>query len=640
MSRLSKLLTVTVAAVAASLAVVPATTVQAQEQRPEYAPTMLVLDASGSMQAADPGGGTKMDAAKAAVHSFVNAAPAESKVGLTVYGTGTGSSDAEKVAGCKDVQTLHGAGTIDRGALNAAVDGIRASGYTPIGTSLRTAAQALPQSGPRSIVLVSDGEDTCAPPDPCDVAQELNRQGAKIIVHAIGFGVDEASRKQLTCVAQKTGGTYTDAADGQSLERILPRVSQAALRSYKPMGMPISGTAGYRDAPVATPGQYLDTIDQRATKYYAMDVPQGAVAYFSATLAFPHVQRKQFDNDNSVLYLRVYGADGRDCNAFEFEHVVNTSNGVALTVTESWDGATKKKSGNNESADKCRGGGRYYFAPEWHGVADNMPQRMPMELLFGIEPAATDAGAASSTTPTAFTAPTGPAIPIAGGGSFNAAATLNGSGSFSDTLQRGEFVFYRVKLDWGQGLAYRVNFDATEGHGVDGVSVMTTTLYSPIRKEIDHDFTSYAGRADSMPSNDPALATVPVRYNNRGSGPSNGKDQSLAGWYYIAVSLGPSHTEGAGGPVPIRLDLTVDGTAEPGPVYEKATADGIFGENATASTVASPTSGATGAMADREDDGKSGISMTVVVVVIAGVIVLVALLGGAVLLGRRTARRK
>ncbi len=640
MSRFSKLLTAA-AAVALSLAVVP---VHAQEAKPEYAPTMLVLDASGSMQAADPSGETKMDAAKAAVHTFVDAAPGEARVGLTVYGTGTGSSDAEKTAGCKDVRTLRGADTIDRAALNSAVDGIQASGYTPIGTSLRAAAEALPKSGPRSIVLVSDGEDTCSPPDPCEVAQELNRQGAAIVVHAIGFGVDAASRNQLTCIAQKTGGTYTDAVDGKSLERILPRVSQTALRTYKSIGTPISGTASYRDAPAAVPGQYLDTIGQGETKFYAMDVPQGAMAYFSATVAFPHVQRKRDGNDNSVLYLRVYGEDGRDCNVFEFEQVVNTSDGVALTVSKAWDGATKTKSEAGGSADKCRGGGRYYFAPEWNRAADNMPQRLPMELLFGIEPPVADPGPPTSTTPTVFTAPSGPDVPVTGGGSFNAATTLNGSGSYSDTLQRGEFVFYRVKLDWGQGLAYRVNFLESGRHGLDGVSDVTSTLYTPVREKITGDLTSYNGDPYVMPSGDPAFATVPVRYNNRDAGFGDTKREGLSGWYYIAVSVGPSHTEGTGGPVPIRLELTVAGNPEPGPHYESSTADGIFGENAKGSPAETPGPGngsgnpAISAAAE-SDNGVAPVVLAlaiVIPVVLAGV-----LLGGLLVLrSRRRASRK
>ncbi|WP_067669765.1 vWA domain-containing protein [Nocardia miyunensis] len=631
MSTIRKLLTTAAAIAALTPAAVP---VQAQEARPEYAPTMLVLDASGSMQAADPGGGTKLDAAKTAVHTFVGAAPAAAKVGLTVYGTGTGSSDAEKAAGCQDVRTLRGADTIDKAALNSAVEEIRASGYTPIGTSLRAAAKALPTSGPRSIVLVSDGEDTCAPPDPCEVAQELNRQGVAIVVHAIGFGVDAASRKQLTCIAQTTGGTYTDAVDGKSLERILPRVTQTALRTYEPIGTPISGTPTYRDAPVAAPGQYLDTIGQHETRYYAIDVPQGAMAYFSATTAFPHIRQPALANDNSVLYLRVYGADGRDCNQFTFEQAVNTSSGVALTVTKAWDGATK--SAEDGSADKCRGGGRYYFAPEWHRAADNMPQRMPMELLFGIEPGVTDAGPPTSTTPTAFTAPSGAEVPVVGGGSFNAATILNNSGSYSDTLQRGEFVFYRVKLDWGQGLAYRVNFLQSNRNGLDGVSTVTSTLYTPVRQEIDNAFSSYDGAPYGMPSGHPALATLPVRYSNRDGGPVSGRGQSLPGWYYIAVSVGPSRTEGAGAPVPIRLDLTVAGHPEPGPHYASSTADGTFGENATPSQTGTSGSGSAGGRSAVSAAAESGDGMPPVILalVIAVCVVSLGLIVGGVLVFR------
>ena len=68
-----------------------------------YSPVMVVLDSSGSMKAKDAGGtGTRMDAAKRAVASMVDGLPAEAQVGLTVYGTGTGSAGSEKAAGCRD----------------------------------------------------------------------------------------------------------------------------------------------------------------------------------------------------------------------------------------------------------------------------------------------------------------------------------------------------------------------------------------------------------------------------------------------------------------------------------------------------------------------------------------------------------
>ncbi|MFB9909170.1 vWA domain-containing protein [Allokutzneria oryzae] len=632
--RFTRLLAAAVTGVAAlSLAAVPAA---AHDQ--EYAPTMLVLDASGSMKQADPGGGTKMDAARTAMRTLITAAPDESKVGLTVYGTGTGSSDAEKAAGCQDVKVLRAADTIDKGGLTAAVDGVTPKGYTPIGTALRKAADSLPKSGPRSIVLVSDGEDTCAPPEPCEVAKELNQQGAKIVMHAVGFGVDAKARKQLTCIAQNTGGTYTDAPDGKSLERVLPRVTATALRNYKPSGTPITGTATYDTAPVAAPGQYLDTIGQKEKRYYAVDVPQGATAYFSGTLSFPRVRNDNPNGDTSSLNVRVYGADGADCHQFDFESVVNSSHGAALTVAKTWDGATKQKTGS-VSGDKCKGGGRYYFALEWSGVANGMPERLPIELLAGVEPAVTDAGPPAATTMAAFTEPNGAKTPVTGGGSFNVAGTLGGSGSYTDTLQRGEFVFYRVKVDWGQGLAYRVHYAETGNRGLESLSNATTTLYTPFREELDHNFTSYTGSATVMPTGKPALATLPVRYNNRASEDTKARNQSVAGWYYIAVKLGPTRDGGSTNPVPIRLDVTLTGDAEPGPAYAFGSADaqrnGTFGEGGVPASGGTDQPAEVGTTATATNSAVSTSGW--VVIAVAGGVVLLALVLGGVLLRRRRA---
>lgn len=599
MSRSSKLC----AALAACLIglIVAAHHAQAQptpsEQGPQYAPTMLILDASGSMQRPDPAG-TMMDAAKNAIHNFVGAAPAEAKIGLTTYGTGTGNTDAEKQAGCQDVQVLHRPETLDKAALTTAVDSINASGWTPMGTALRQAAETLPSSGPRSIVLVSDGDDTCSPPDPCAVAQELKQNGIDLVMHAIGFAVDAKARAQLTCMAQATGGTYTDAADGRALERILPRVSASALRNYQPAGTPITGTASYDTAPVATPGQYLDTLGQRETRYWAVDVPAGATAYFSGTVSFPRLPGVQVTEDINVLRLRVYGTDGRDCNVFESQLTTSSSDGEALTVAKTWDGATKEHTGKSD--DTCKGGGRYYFTMTWEKVSAGVPERLPIELLVGIEPAVIDGGPITVSPPTDFTEPSGTATPVTGGGSFNTAAILNG-GRYTDTIQQGEFVFYRVRLDWGRSLAYRVHFGANGGNGVENVSNIRTTLYSPIREDIDSDSMAYTGTDAVLPSKKP-MATFPVRYHNRDADQADTRKQSVAGWYYIAVKVGSTFTEGEQRPVPIRLDLDVTGAQESGPQYTTAVTEGVFGENAAPKTGESTTSasGNSGAVAGAE----------------------------------------
>ncbi|WP_036567496.1 VWA domain-containing protein [Nocardia sp. BMG51109] len=542
---------------------------------PQYAPTMLVLDASGSMQRPDPAG-TMMDAAKNAVRTFVGSAPAESKVGLATYGTGTGNSEAEKSAGCRDVQLLRRPDNVDKAALTGAVEGIQARGWTPMGTSLRAAAEALPKSGPRSVVLVSDGDDTCSPPDPCDVARELKREGLDLIVHSIGFAVDTKARAQLTCMAQATGGTYSDAADGRALERILPRVTAAALRNYQATGTPITGTSNYQSAPVAVQGQHVDTIGQREKRYYAVDVPAGATAYFSGIMSFPRLPGVDTVDDFNSLHLDVYGRDGKDCLTSEVEQVANSSDGATLTIGKAFDGATEPATGG--SADKCKGGGRYYVALTWQRVSTGVPERLPLELLVGIEPAATDPGPKAILPTATFSEPGNAGTPVAGGGSFTTAATLDGSGRYTDTLRHGEFVFYRVKLDWGQGLAYRVHYDANGAGGIGALAHIYTAVYSPLAEEIAWESSVHGGQDTVLPTSDPAVSTVPVRYGNRNADDTHARSQALAGWYYIAVKLGSAREADGDIPVPIRLDLTVSGTPEPGPTYATAVPDGILGK--------------------------------------------------------------
>jgi Ca-activated chloride channel homolog len=617
------------------LAPVPAAA-QAPTQAPapaaDVAPTMLVLDASGSMTGPDPGGGTKMEAAKRAVHAFVDAVPPGSPVGLAAYGTSTGNSAAERAQGCQDVTVLQEPGPIDKAATLTAVDGLVPSGYTPIGRSLQVAAEHLPQEGPRSIVLVSDGEDTCAPPPPCKVVRTLAGQGVDLVVHAVGFGVDEVARAQLSCIAQTTGGTYTDAPDAEALHCVLPRVTATALRNYEPAGRPIAGTPGWADAPAAAPGQYLDTIGRRETRFYAVDVPEGGTAHFSATLSFPRLPGIEASEDFNGMEVRTFGADGQDCNTYESAQATDSSEGATLTISTTWTGATEAATGDAEG-DPCTGGGRYYFAVSWHRVSNGVPERLPMELLVGVEPPVTDPGPAAVLPPAAFAEPAGTPAPVVGGGSFNVAGTLTGSGTFTDMVQRGEFVFYRVQLDWGQGLAYRVRFGETPGRGLDNLSPIATTLYNPFREEVESDFTSYTGSADVLPTNAPAISTVPVRYANRSADAAEVHPHSTAGWYSIAVQVAPAKEDtGTAAPVPVQLEVAVTGTAEPGPVYVP------IGPVAPAGPGA-PTAAAPDAVAVTPDDTtvrRDGSALTWVLLAAGGILVVVV---AGLLIARLTRRR-
>lgn len=635
-----RLTRIAIAALATSICVVLSPTganAQDAPSRADLAPTMVVLDASGSMTGADPAGGTKMDAAKRAVHALVDAAPDGAPVGLAAYGTATGNSAAERDQGCQDVSVLRAPGPIDKGGLRAAVDALTPRGYTPIGRSLQVATEQLPQEGPRSIVLVSDGEDTCAPPEPCDVVRTLAGQGVDLVVHTVGFGVDATARSQLACIAQATGGTYTDAPDAAALQRALPRVTAAAMRNYEPAGSPITGTSAEDTAPIAAPGQHLDTIGQHEQRFYAVDVPAGATAYFSATVSFPRRSDVALLDDFNSLQLRTYGEGGEDCHTFTSEQTSRSSDGAALTVATTWNGAAKQETGS-ATLDRCKGGGRYSFALEWSRVSAGVPERLPVELLVGVEPAVTDGGPVAVLPAVDLAPQTGSPRPVSGGGSFNVAGTLDGSGSYTDVLQRSEFVFYRVRLGWGQGLAYRVSYGETPGRGLDNLSPVSTTLYAPSRAEITRDFAAYTGSATTLPTSKPAIATVPVRYGNREADVVKARSQSVAGWYYIAVQVGSVAEDKAGAAaVPVRLDVSVTGGPEDGPRYAFASPEaaqtGVFGEGGRPAAAAQPSP------APGQAEATSTASSPVGWGVIAATAALVAVLVGAVLATRSRRRR-
>jgi Ca-activated chloride channel family protein len=109
------------------------------------------------------------------------------------------------------------------------VKNISARGYTPITYILRKAAGDFPASfqGERIIILVSDGKETCEG-DPCATAKAFANSKAKLVIHTIGFGVDEAARQQLECIVRMTGGKYFSAEDDQQLVQVLNRAIETS----------------------------------------------------------------------------------------------------------------------------------------------------------------------------------------------------------------------------------------------------------------------------------------------------------------------------------------------------------------------------------------------------------------------------
>lgn len=186
----------------------------------------VILDASGSMKAALPDGKTRMAAAKVAVAEFANGLASDTRVALWAYGHQSPTSRKD----CKDTSLLtpFNASSQNKAAIIEQARSLEPQGYTPITYSLTLAARDLDreESAQRTIVLVSDGKETCQC-DPCAAAQALAEADAKLVVHTVGIGVDSVTRSQLQCIARVARGSYYDANSTSELTRAL---GQAAVK--------------------------------------------------------------------------------------------------------------------------------------------------------------------------------------------------------------------------------------------------------------------------------------------------------------------------------------------------------------------------------------------------------------------------
>lgn len=253
---------------------------------------LLVLDSSKSMSdAAGAGGGTRLDAAKAAVRELVDTLPAEAKVGVRVYGAKV--EESGRAAGCADTELVVPVGPLDKRVLRSTIDGLQGKGRTPIGRSLLAAPEDLPPGGRRTLILVSDGGDNCAPPDPCRAAREVAKQGVEMTIQVVGLQVNERVREQLRCIADAGGGTYVDAADPEALKNELLAAFARALRLYEPRGTPVDGGAEIAQAVPIGPGLYLDSISGTRSKWYSVQVERGQRLAVSATAVPPAHQEGQ-----------------------------------------------------------------------------------------------------------------------------------------------------------------------------------------------------------------------------------------------------------------------------------------------------------------------------------------------------------
>ncbi|MGW2630827.1 VWA domain-containing protein [Streptomyces chattanoogensis] len=265
----------------------------------------LVLDVSGSMRARDIDGQSRMSAAKQAFNEVLDAVPHEVQLGIRTLGANYPGDDRK--LGCKDTKQLYPVGPLDRTEAKTAVATLAPTGWTPIGPALLGAADDLKGGdSTRRIVLITDGEDTCAPLDPCVVARDIASRGIHLTVDTLGLLPDAKTRDQLSCIAEATGGTYTSVRHTGELRK---RVHQLVDRAARPVVTPVAtkGADQCDGAPKLTPGLYSDREKFAEHRWYRVDVRPGQELRASVSVAAD----RAVNNDYGVL-LRASTAHGRE----------------------------------------------------------------------------------------------------------------------------------------------------------------------------------------------------------------------------------------------------------------------------------------------------------------------------------------
>lgn len=519
---------------------------------------VLVLDGSGSMKESSGTGGTRMNAARKGLRAVIEQLPADSKVGLRVYG----STISDGKGSCKDTQLLAPVATVDKARLKSGVDKLKPLGNTPIAYSLEQAYQDLPKDGPRSIVLVSDGEENCGG-NPCKVARDLKKKGANFYIDVVGLQVDNSSRNQLTCVASAGGGTYYDVSKLSDLSSTLTRTSVRAARGYQEAGRPIEGGTAATSAVKVTDGQWLDTIGDSGTEYYGMpDVGKGALHVSASTrTTSPGL------SDTESLDMTLLDGGGQPCGEPAHTLVQGSDNqkapyAVALDSTY---------------ADRAKcGKGPYVIAvapPEIKGIK-------PLELLVRSEPAVkTTSGLPGGDTVVGYSdgaqasqRATGSPVPVAGSPSFAGAPPV-APGLYSDSILPGETLLYRVpSVEWGQTPICDFTLKSTPAAGsalkrAGYFETGVARIYSPMKSNIS-DLSASLSRIQFGGDKDGLVhvAGPTVNYLNRDSGSINIAPTSLNGSYYCALTLftsTPTVDEKAG-EIPVQLAVAINGTAGQG----------------------------------------------------------------------------
>lgn len=180
---------------------------------------VIVFDASGSMAATDfaDGATSRIDRARQSLATILPRMPSERRVGLVTYGPGK-DPDA-----CKDASLRLTPRPNFAKPIMSEVDRLRPDGRTPLTSGVKLALDALRQSHGGTVVLLTDGQETCRG-DPCALAHQTRLARPDVVIHVIGYKLDRRGGSPASgaeCLAQETHGVNLTADTASELTAAL-----------------------------------------------------------------------------------------------------------------------------------------------------------------------------------------------------------------------------------------------------------------------------------------------------------------------------------------------------------------------------------------------------------------------------------
>ncbi|MCT1451169.1 VWA domain-containing protein [Corynebacterium sp. p3-SID1194] len=449
---------------------------------------MLILDASSSMLE-DDADGPRIDAAKKASKDLIESLPGTAQLGLMVYGAQESDAPDNREAGCKDIETLEKVGQVDKEKYVKAIEGVTPKGYTPMGNSLREAAKELGDEGERSIILVSDGIDSCAPPPVCEVAKELAEEGVDLAIHTVGFKVDEEARKELQCIADAGKGQFLEADDAGSLADSLKFLTQRDVGKYQLKGTKFEFADSPEDAKWLDEGQYQTKVtpDRNAKKdrYFRVSVPEEHNARITIT---PVVQGNGEHKDSQLFITTsdIVNENDESCGSTNTT-LASASNFITPGYgIDSYHIVLDRAEQHHLKGKENRCDMSSWLIPvQVYQNGDEITDDVNLEIAVHYVPIP-DEEQAKEWKDRKISSPGEPdEVPeiedpeaITGGSGFNDAVEIT-EGSYSDKIVPGEFRMYKIPVKWGQRPVIKAK---TPKSVVKEADSMGFGIYNPYRK--------------------------------------------------------------------------------------------------------------------------------------------------------------